>query len=71
MELMREQLKENVRKLALRNLDEEPILLDEKAKLQQTFEDLNRTMNEYKIIKGQYGTISFDDRSIDLDRRFF
>lgn len=59
MELKRENLKENVKKLALRNLDQEPILTEGKAKLQQTYEELNRTMNEFKSIKRQYGKKTF------------
>lgn len=59
MEAKRDNLKENVRKLALRNLDQEPILTEGKAKLQQTYEELNRTMNEFKSMKQQYGKKRF------------
>ena len=53
--MIRETLKESVKQLALRNLDQEPILNSEKAKLQQTFEEVKRLTNEYKSIKQQYG----------------
>jgi hypothetical protein len=55
METIKESLKESNKHLALRNLDKEPILIDEKQKLAGLHDELGKMREEYKNIRGQYG----------------
>ena len=55
METIKESLKENIKRLALRNLDKEPILINEKEKLRQLYDELNSAREDYKLIRQQYG----------------
>ena len=57
METVKESLKENIKRLALRNLDKEPIFNHEKEKLGEVHDELNRVQDEYKTMKQIYGSI--------------
>ncbi|CAF0875981.1 unnamed protein product [Adineta steineri] len=54
MEIIKENLKENVKRLALRNLDKEPIFIHEKEKLEEVYNELNKVRDEYNKIRQQY-----------------
>ncbi|CAF4633046.1 unnamed protein product, partial [Rotaria sp. Silwood1] len=54
METIKESLKENIKRLALQNLDKEPMLIHEKQKLVEVYEELNKTKDQYKLIQQQY-----------------
>ncbi|CAF2098068.1 unnamed protein product [Rotaria magnacalcarata] len=54
METIKESLKENVKRLALQNLDKEPMLIHEKEKLASLCDEINRAKNEYKSVQQQY-----------------
>ncbi|CAF0928154.1 unnamed protein product [Rotaria sp. Silwood1] len=54
METIKESLKENIKRLALQNLDKEPMLIHEKQKLVEVYEELNKTKDKYKLIQQQY-----------------
>ncbi|CAF0865150.1 unnamed protein product [Rotaria sordida] len=54
MEIIRESLKENIKRLALQNLDKEPTLIHEKEKLGGVHDELNKARDEYKTIQQQY-----------------
>ena len=58
METIKESLKENVKRLALDNLDKEPDLLREKEKLGQLYEELKKVKEEYNLVRQQYGKIN-------------
>jgi hypothetical protein len=55
MEIVKESLKENIKRLAIRNLDKEPILRHEKEKLGELHDELRKARDEYKSIRQQYG----------------
>jgi len=55
MEITKKNLKENIKRLALRNLDKEPILINEKEKLRQLYDEINSAREDYKLIRQQYG----------------
>lgn len=55
MEMIKESLKENIKRLALRNLDKEPILIHEKEKLGELYEEINKAKEDYKLIREKYG----------------
>jgi hypothetical protein len=55
MEIIKESLKENIKLLALNNLDREPILINEKEKLGEVHDELNKA--RYKSIRREYGKI--------------
>ncbi len=55
METVKENLKENIKRLALRNLDKEPLLNHEKQKLAELHDEIGKIQTEYKNIRGQYG----------------
>ena len=55
MEIFKENLKENIKRLALQNLDKEPILIQEKKKLTELQDELNKSRNEYKTVREEYG----------------
>lgn len=55
METIKESLKENIKRLAMRNLEKEPALIHEKQKLAQLHEELGKVREEYKNIRAQYG----------------
>lgn len=55
MEIIKESLKENTKRLALRNLDKEPILIHEKEKLGKVYDELNKAKEEYKLVRQIYG----------------
>jgi len=57
MEIIKGKLKENIRLLALRNLDKEPILINEKEQLAAIYDELNKARDEYKSIRQQYGKL--------------
>jgi hypothetical protein len=57
MEIIKEKLKENIKRLALRNLDKEPILINEKEQLAAIYDELNKARDEYKSIRQQYGKL--------------
>jgi hypothetical protein len=57
MEIIKRKLKENIRLLALRNLDKEPILINEKEQLAAIYDELNKARDEYKSIRQQYGKL--------------
>ncbi|CAF1082466.1 unnamed protein product [Adineta steineri] len=54
LETIRESLKENIKSLAMRNLDKEPTLIHEKEKLAELHEKLGKMREEYRSIRGQY-----------------
>ncbi|CAF3158288.1 unnamed protein product [Rotaria socialis] len=54
METIKESLKENIKRLALQNLDKEPMLIHEKEKLASLCDEVNRAKNEYKSIQQLY-----------------
>ncbi|CAF2341359.1 unnamed protein product [Rotaria sp. Silwood2] len=54
MEIIKESLKENIKCLALQNLDKEPILIHEKEKLAELYDELSKTKDDYKSIQQQY-----------------
>ena len=58
MEIIKESLKENVKRLAINNLDREPDLLSEKEKLGQLYEELKKAKEEYNTVRQQYGNIN-------------
>lgn len=60
METVKESLKENIRRLAISNLDKEPTLHEEKQKLAELYDELNRTREEYNQIRQQYGKYHFN-----------
>ncbi len=55
METIKENLKENLKRLASHNLGKEPTLIREKQKLAELHEQLGRMQEEYKNIRGKYG----------------
>lgn len=57
MEIVRESLKENNKRIALRNLDKEPGFHQEKIKLAELFEEVNKVTDEYKALRQRYGRI--------------
>ena len=57
METVKESLKENIKRLALRNLDKEPIFNQEKERLGEIHDELNRVQDEYKTMKQIYGSL--------------
>ena len=57
MEVTKESLKDNIRRLALRNLDKEPTLIHEREALEKLHEELNRSRAEYKAVRQQYGKL--------------
>jgi hypothetical protein len=57
METIKESLKENIKQLALSNLDKEPTLIHEKEKLGQIYDELKKAKEDYKIVRQQYGKI--------------
>jgi hypothetical protein len=57
METIKESLKERIKHLALRNLDKEPTLIQEKEKLQKIYDELNKAKEDYKSVRQIYGKI--------------
>ncbi len=57
METTKENLKEKIRVIALRNLSQEPTLMLEKQKLVELYSELAKLRDQYKSIRGQYGRI--------------
>lgn len=55
MEIIKESLKEDIKRLAWKNLDKEPVLMREKEKLSVLYDDLNRAREEYEQIRRRYG----------------
>jgi hypothetical protein len=55
METTKENLKETIKRLALRNLDKEPAFNCEKQKLAELHDELRKARDEYQNIRGQYG----------------
>jgi hypothetical protein len=55
METIKESLKENIKRLALNNLDKEPTLIHEKEKLREIYDELNKAREDYTLIRRQYG----------------
>lgn len=55
METIKESLKESIKRLALRNLDKEPTFIREKEKLRELYDEINKSKEDYKLIRQQYG----------------
>lgn len=55
METIKDSLKDSIRRLALRNLDKEPILIHEKEKLAQQHEEIRKMKESYDATRGKYG----------------
>lgn len=55
MEIIKESLKENIKRLALQNLDKEPLLIHERDTLAATYEELKNAKDSYKSIQQKYG----------------
>ncbi len=55
MEQIQESLKEGIKRLALRNLEKEPILIHEKQKLSEMHEEIRQLKETYDRVRGQYG----------------
>ncbi|CAF0974912.1 unnamed protein product [Rotaria sp. Silwood1] len=54
IETIKESLKENIKRLALCNLEHEPILIHEKQKLAQLHDELRKIKEKYDSIRGDY-----------------
>ncbi|CAF4713074.1 unnamed protein product [Rotaria sp. Silwood1] len=54
IETIKESLKENIKRLALCNLEQEPILIHEKQKLAQLHDELRKIKEKYDSIRGDY-----------------
>ncbi|CAF3405327.1 unnamed protein product [Rotaria sp. Silwood1] len=59
IETIKESLKENIKRLALCNLEQEPILIHEKQKLAQLHDELRKIKEKYDSIRGDYGIIIY------------
>jgi len=55
METIKESLKENIKRLALQNLDKEPTLIHEKEKLRKLYDELNKGKEHYTVTRRKYG----------------
>lgn len=55
METAKESLKVNISRLAIGNLDKEPILSDQRERLRETYEQLHKARDEYGLARQQYG----------------
>ena len=53
METIKESLKENIRRVALRNLEKEPILIHEKQHLAELYAELGPARDNYRAIGGK------------------
>lgn len=65
IETIKESLKLNINRLAIDNLDKEPVLSDEREKLREVFDELNKAKDEYNLVRQQYGKIFGDSFRID------
>ncbi|CAF3027264.1 unnamed protein product [Rotaria socialis] len=54
METIKESLKESIKLLAMRNLEQEPMLIHEKQKLAQLHDELRQVKEKYDSIRGEY-----------------
>ncbi|CAF0922468.1 unnamed protein product [Rotaria sordida] len=54
MNTIKESLKDTIKRLALSNLDKEPILIHEKQKLAQLHDELRKIREKYDSIRGKY-----------------
>ncbi|CAF1519291.1 unnamed protein product [Rotaria magnacalcarata] len=54
METIKESLKERIKLLAMRNLEQEPILIHEKQKLAQLHDELRQAKEKHDSIRGEY-----------------
>jgi hypothetical protein len=55
MESAKASLKANINRLAIDNLDKEPVLSDQRDKLREIYEQLNKAREEYGAARQQYG----------------
>ncbi|CAF1135966.1 unnamed protein product [Adineta ricciae] len=53
-ETIKESLKLNINRLAIDNLDKEPVLSDEREKLREVYDELNKAKEEYDLVRQQY-----------------
>ncbi|UJR28273.1 hypothetical protein I4U23_009523 [Adineta vaga] len=54
METIKESLKTSINRLAIENLDKEPVLSDEREKLREVYDELNKAKEEYNLVRQQY-----------------
>ncbi|CAF1023003.1 unnamed protein product [Adineta ricciae] len=54
IETIKESLKLNINRLAIDNLDKEPVLSDEREKLREVYDELNKAKEEYNLVRQQY-----------------
>ncbi len=71
METIKESLKEDIKRLALCNLDKEPILIHEKEKLEELYDEIKKVTDEYKLIRQQYGKKIFKKNKLYQKNFFF
>ena len=70
IETIKESLKLNINRLAIDNLDKEPVLSDEREKLREVYDELNKAKEEYNLARQQYGKVFGVSFQIDLEHLF-